>query len=91
MPYTGPGRGADQMTGRLVVALGTARQVQHGLRAVEGGLDALALEQIAGDVLDAVRGGAVLPAEDPHVVAGRAQQRDDMAAQGARAAGDQDG
>lgn len=76
--------------GRLVVALGAARQVQHGPRAVDGGLDTLARQQVAGDVLDAVRGGAGVPGEDPHVVAGGARQRDHGGAEGARAAGDQD-
>ena len=90
MPDARPGRGALQGAGRLVVALGAARQMQHGLRARHCGLHPFILQQVARDVLDAVRGGAAVPGEVPHVVAGSTQQRDDAGAEGARAAGDQD-
>lgn len=91
VPYSRADGGAHQGAGRLVVALGAARQVQDGVHAGDGGLDALTGEEVAGDVGDAVRVRAGAAGEDPHLVAGRPQQRDDVAAEGARAAGDQEG
>jgi hypothetical protein len=91
VPHAGAGRGAHEVRGRAVVALGAARQVQDDLGAGHGALDALAGEQVGGHVLDAGGGLARVPAEHAHVAPGGAQQRHHEAAQRSGAAGDQQG
>ncbi|MGI5267566.1 hypothetical protein ACQEUU_00265 [Nonomuraea sp. CA-218870] len=73
-----PARGGrGQVAGRHVVVLRAARQVQDGPGAVHGRLEALAREQVGGDV-------AAPPGEDAHLVPGGAQQRYDEPAEGPR-------
>ncbi len=60
MAYPGSRRGPHQVAGRLVVALGSAREVHDDLRTVYRGLGPLVLEQVTGHVVDAV-GGFVDP------------------------------
>jgi hypothetical protein len=72
-----------------VPARDAARAVRDDPGTVHRGLDSLVLQQITGHVLDAVRRRVGAPAEHPHRAAGIAQPRDDVAAERARAAGDQ--
>ena len=55
------------------------------------GLDVLVLEQVTGDVLDALRGLVGASAEHPHVAACGLQPRNDVPPERAGAACDQDG
>ncbi|MGH3384233.1 MAG: nucleotidyl transferase AbiEii/AbiGii toxin family protein [Nocardioidaceae bacterium] len=73
-----------------VVALGAAREVPDDLGAVHRRFDPLALEQVAGHVLDAFSRLMTASTEDAHVLAGIPEQRRDEAAQCA-GAGEQDG
>ena len=60
------------------------------LGAVDGGVDALAGGQVAGDVRDAVLGRALAAREDPDGAPGVAQARHDEAAERPCSSGDED-
>jgi hypothetical protein len=87
-----PRRCPDQVQSLLLVALGAARAVHDDLGPLHRGFDALAGGQITCHELDALAGLMAMPAEHSYLAAaGVAQPRDDEAAQGPGAAGDQDG
>ncbi|GAA1389699.1 hypothetical protein GCM10009639_17630 [Kitasatospora putterlickiae] len=91
VPHPGPAGGVDQGAGGGLVVLGVAGQVQHHLGAGHRPVDALPRQQVAGQVADAVGGRAGVAGEHPDVPAGRPQQRHHVPAEGAGAAGHQDG
>jgi hypothetical protein len=76
----------------IVTVAGPAPGAVHDdVGALDGRLDPLAGAEITCDVLDPVLGRTTVPAEYADTDLGVAQSRDDQSAQGARAAGDQDG
>ncbi len=91
--HPGPPGGGDQVAGGGLVVLGVPGQVQDHLDPGEGRVDALPAvhQQVAGQVLDAVGGRSGVAGEHPDVAAGRPQQRYDVAAEGAGAAGHENG
>ena len=91
VPGPGPPGRLDQVAGLDLVAFGAAGQMHDHLGPRHRGVDALAGGQVTGQLLDARAALAAVAAEHPDLAAGRPQPRDDLAAQGAGDAGDQNG
>jgi hypothetical protein len=77
--------------GLVLVALAAARAVDHDLGARHRVVDPVPGGKVAGHGLDAGLAVAAAAAEDPDVVPGIPQPRDDEPPEGAGAARDQDG
>lgn len=68
-PYAGLGRGTDEVTGLVLVALAAACAMNDDLDSYDGGLDPLPRREVTGPELDAVVGARATSAAEHSDVA----------------------